>query len=91
MKRRGTVSEGKTERGYVWREGIYKENQGRQRKPERYTERKRQRQRSLKVKKKRKNETFLFPFHQAVKLFLFLAHFPDCETLSIGQPYEVTI
>lgn len=22
---------------------------------------------------------------------LFLAHFPDCKTLSIGQPYEVTI
>lgn len=33
----------------------------------------------------------LFPFQQAVRQFLFLAHFPDCETLSIGQPYEVTL
>lgn len=38
-----------------------------------------------------RDEVFLFPFHQAVKHFLFLAHFPDCKTLSIGQPYEVTI
>lgn len=36
-------------------------------------------------------EEFFSSFHQAVKLFLFLAHFPDCKTLSIGQPYEVAI
>lgn len=55
-----------------------------------YGERDGQRQKRLKPKRHPGTEEFFFSFHQAFKRFFFIAHFPDCKTLSIGQPFEVT-